>query len=61
VVVFEPDIDLLLDLLDDTEKKGALYEMFLFSKCQLYTVANKLTPYSSILDQLKVIQQIKNE
>jgi hypothetical protein len=59
VVVFEPDIDLLLDLLVDTEKKATLYEIYLFSKWQLFIVVNKPTPWSRILlEKLTVIQQV---
>jgi hypothetical protein len=48
VVVFEPDVDLLLDLLLDTEKKGAFYETHVFSKCPSFIAVNQLTSWSRI-------------
>jgi hypothetical protein len=48
VVVFEPDVDLLLDLLLDTEKKGAFYETRVFSKSPSFITVNQLTSWNRI-------------
>jgi hypothetical protein len=42
VVVFEPDTDLLLDLLVDTANKSEIYEKCVFSKCELFILVNEL-------------------
>lgn len=44
MVVFEPDPDLPLDLLVDTEKKDAFHKMY-FSKSRLFIVVKKLRPW----------------